>query len=148
MTAIYKYQRITTPGPDGATLYFRNAEDEPRALELGELYGWHYVSVPEAALLPEQPTEIDWQIVTLDAELRASLLATCRPLQLIAEAVVERIRSRYSLDDELFLNRIATGVANGLYEYQDGEEAEVIAFGVWAEECRQWGRARRAELGL
>lgn len=147
MTAIYKYQRITTPGPDGATVYFRNAEDEPRALELGELDGWHYVSVPETATLPEQPAEIGWQSVVVDDDLRNRLMGT-RPLQLIAEGVVQRIRERYPLNEELFLNRIATGVATGLYAYQDGEEAEVIAFGVWAEECRQWGRQQRAALGL
>lgn len=147
MTTIYKYQRITTPGPDGTTLYFRNADDAPRALELGELDSWHYVSVPDGASLPEQPVEIDWQLVTVDDDLRQRLMGT-RPLQMIAEAVVQRIRERYPLDEELFLNRIATGVANGLYVYQDGEEAEVIAFGVWAEDCRQWGRQQRAELGL
>lgn len=148
MTAIFKYRRITTPGPDGTTLYFRNADDEPRAIELGALDDWYYVSVPDGVVLPEQPEEIDWQPVTVDAETRLRLMAVSRPLQLIAQAIVERIRERYPLDEELFLNRIATGVANGLYVYQDGEEDEVIAFGVWAEECRQWGRAQRAALGL
>ena len=146
MTVIYKYQRLITPGPDGTTLYFRNADDEPRAIELGELDGWHYVSVPPDAALPEQPEEIGWQPVTVDAETRLRLMAVSRPLQLIAQAIVERIRERYPLDEELYLNRIATGVANGLYAYRDGEEAEVIAFGVWAEECREWGRVQRAAL--
>lgn len=135
MTAIYKYQRITTPGPDGATVYFRNAEDAPRALELGELEGWHYVSVPEAAALPEQPTEIDWQRVTLDAELRARLMATSRTVQLINAEVVARIRALYSVDDELKLLRTAPS-------------AEFELYNAYAEDCRAWGREQKAALGF
>jgi hypothetical protein len=120
--------------------------------ELCTLEGVTYVSLPDGAALPEnQPEEIADSIVdpvTVTEELRYQILGASPHARLIAERVIARIRERYPLDEELFLNRIATGVANGLYEYQDGEEAEVIAFGVWAEECRQWGRAQRAELGL
>jgi hypothetical protein len=120
--------------------------------ELCTLDGLTYVSLPEGVELPaNQPPEIADTItdpVTVTEDLRYQIFGESPHARLIAERVIARIRERYPLDDELFLNRIATGVANGLYEYQDGEEAEVIAFGVWAEECRQWGRAQRAELGL
>lgn len=114
--------------------------------------GLTYVALPAGVTLPaDQPEEIANSIinpVTVTEGLRYQILGTSPHCRLIAERVIERIRERYLLDEELFLNRIATGVANGMYEYQDGEEAEVIAFGVWAEECRQWGRQQRAELGL
>jgi len=109
------------------------------------------VAVPEGVTLPEdQPPTVNASLetVTLTDTLRGQILAASTHCQLIADRIVMRIRERYPLDEELFLNRIATGVANGMYEYQDGEEAEVIAFGVWAEECRQWGRQQRAALGL
>ena len=76
---------------------------------------------------------------------RCFLPASARPW---LDWPIERIRERYPLDEELFLNRIATGVLAGLYQYQPGEEEEVLAFGVWAEESRQWGRQQRAALGL
>ncbi len=101
--------------------------------------------------LPEdQPESVaaTLQEVVLTDELRGQILAASTHCQLIAERVIERIRGRYPLDEELFLNRIATGVLAGLYQYQPGEEAEVLAFGAWAEDCRQWGRQQRAELGL
>jgi len=114
--------------------------------------GLTYVSLPEGEALPaDQPEEIAASIVTpvtLTDDQRQQILSTSPHCRLVAERVIERIRERYSLDDELFLNRIATGVTNGLYAYQDGEEAEVIAFGAWVEECRQWGRQQRAALGL
>ena len=114
--------------------------------------GLTYVALPAGVTLPaDQPEEIANSIinpVTVTEGLRYQILGTSPHCRLIAERVIERIRERYLLDEELFLNRIATGVANGMYEYQDGEEAEVIAFGVWAEECRQWGRQQRATLGL
>lgn len=114
--------------------------------------GLTYVALPAGATLPaDQPAEIADSIinpVTVTEDLRYQILGASPHCRLIAERVIERIRERYPLDDELFLNRIATGVANGLYVYQEGEEDEVIAFGIWAEECRQWGRQQRAALGL
>ncbi len=114
--------------------------------------GLTYVALPAGETLPaEQPIEIAASIinpVTVTEDLRYQILGASPHCRLIADRVIERIRERYPLDEELFLNRIATGVLAGLYQYQPGEEEEVLAFGVWAEESRQWGRQQRAELGL
>lgn len=109
------------------------------------------MAVPEGVTLPtEQPPTVNASLepVTLTDALRYQILGASPHCRLIADRVITRIRERYPLDEELFLNRIATGVLAGLYQYQSGEEEEVLAFGVWAEECRQWGRQQRAELGL
>ena len=135
MTTIYKYRRVTTEGPNGTTLYFKNADEGDRALELAEVDGWHYVSVPEAAQLPEQPTEIEWQAVTLDAALKAAIMANSRAVQLINQGVVDQIRALYSVDDELKLLRTAPS-------------AEFEAYNAHAEACRAWGREQKAALGL
>jgi tRNA A37 N6-isopentenylltransferase MiaA len=135
MSSIYKYRRITTEGPNGTTLYFKNADEGDRALELAEVAGWHYVSVPETAQLPAQPTEIEWQAVTLDAENKASIMASSRAVQLINQGVVDQIRALYSVDDELKLLRTAPS-------------AEFEAYNAHAEDCRAWGRAEKAKLGL
>ncbi|WP_396189833.1 hypothetical protein [Flavobacterium sp.] len=135
MSSIYKYRRITTEGPNGTTLYFKNADEGDRALELAEVAGWHYVSVQDTAQLPEQPAEIEWQAVTLDAETKAAIMATSRAVQLINQGVVDQIRALYSVDDELKLLRTAPS-------------AEFEAYNAHAEDCRAWGRAEKAKLGL
>lgn len=153
MTQIVRY-KIVSDALTTHRLKEPNSPDAttPRCTELCTLDdGYTYVAVPEGVTLPtEQPPTVNASLepVTLTDALRYQILSASTHCKLIAERVIERIRERYPLDEELFLNRIATGVANGLYVYQDGEEAEVIAFGVWAEECRQWGRQQRAELGL
>jgi hypothetical protein len=135
MSSIYKYRRITTDGPNGSTLYFKNADEGDRALELAEVAGWFYVSVPDTAQLPEQPTEIEWQSVTLDAETKATIMASSRAVQLINQSVVDQIRALYSVDDELKLLRTAPS-------------AEFEAYNAHAEDCRAWGRAEKSKLGL
>lgn len=135
MSSIYKYRRITTEGPNGTTLYFKNADEGDRALELAEVAGWHYVSVPYTAQLPAQPAEIEWQAVTLDAETKATIMANSRAVQLINQGVVDQIRALYSVDDELKLLRTAPS-------------AEFEAYNAHAEDCRAWGRAEKAKLGL
>jgi hypothetical protein len=153
MTSIIRYRivsdalttyRLKEPnGPDATT---------PRCTELCTLDdGYTYVAVQDGLVVSEdQPESVSESLetVTMTDALRGQIITASTHCQLIAERVIARIRERYPLDDELFLNRIATGVLAGLYEYQDGEEAEVLAFGAWAEECRQWGRAQRAALGL
>jgi hypothetical protein len=53
----------------------------------------------------------------------------------INRRVVEMIRARYSVDDEIKLLRIAPS-------------DETAAWNAYVEECRQWGREQRALLGL
>ena len=145
---IFKYQRVTPPGPNGPTRYFRNSDDEPRALELAEVDGWYYVFVPADAALPEQPAEIDWQEVTLTDELKDRIKAASRPCHLISDRMQQMIRGEYSLEDEQYFARIGVGVALGAYAFQPGEQEALLAFGAHVESVRQWGRERRAEIGL
>jgi hypothetical protein len=35
-----------------------------------------------------------------------------------------------------------------MYPFGPGEQAELVAFGAYVEQCRQWGRDERAKLGL
>ena len=153
MTSIVRY-RIVSDALTTHRLKEPNSPDAttPRCIELCTLDdGYTYVAVPVGVTLPEdQPPTVNasQETVPLTDALRGQILAASTHCQLISDRIVMRIRERYPLDEELFLNRIATGVANGMYEYQPGEEDEVIAFGLWAEECRQWGKQQRAALGL
>ena len=144
---IHKYQRVVTPGPNGATLYFRNTETND-AIELAELDGWHYVFVPDGVTLPEQHADIQWQAVTLTDALKEQIKAASRPCQLIAEAMQQRIRSVYSVEDEAYFARIGVGVVLGAYQFQPGEQDALLAFGAHVEGVRQWGRLEREKIGL
>ena len=144
---IHKYQRVVTPGPNGTTLYFRNT-DPSNALELAELDGWHYVFVPDGAALPEQPTDINWQAVTLTDALKEQIKLNSRACQLIADEMQKRIRAAYPLDEELYFSRIGVGAAMGEYTFQPGESEAMLAYGAFVESVRQWGRDEREKFGL
>lgn len=144
---IHKYQRVTTPGPDGTTLYFRNTETN-EAIELAELNGWHYVFVPDGAAMPEQHADIGWQAVTLTDAEKEQIKAVSRPCQLIADEMQRRIRAAYSTEDEMYFARIGVGVALGAYAFQPGEQDELLAFSAHVEGVRQWGCLERGKIGL
>lgn len=143
---LYRYTPYITPGPNGVSLRFR--ADESGATELAEVDGAVYVHVPDGAVLPEQPIEIAWQPVTPDAVLLARIKAESRSVQLIAQAMIEKIRSSYTIDDEMFFARISVGAATGMYQPTPGELQEMTVFGEFVESVRQWGRTERAKLGL
>lgn len=146
--SLFKYQRISTSGPDGTTLYFKNAESQPKAVELAHIDGWHYVFVPPAATLPAQPEGINWQSVTMTTLLYEQIKATSRPVQLIADEMQRQIRALYTLEDEQYFARIGVGAALNVYTLEAGEMDALIAFGAHVESIRQWGRDERAAIGV
>ena len=145
--SIYKYQRITTPGPNGTTYYFRNT-DSNDCLELAEIDDWYYVYVPDNTELPIQHTEINLQEIILTDELRDNIKSASRPCKLINERMQQMIRDSYSLEDEQYFSRIGVGVALGVYNFRSGEQEALMAFGTHVEAVRQWGRDERAKIGL
>jgi hypothetical protein len=133
MPSIASYQKFITQQvtrelatPEGST-------------ELATLDGTTYVCLPDGARLPEvQHAEIAASIV-LDVELtdalRDEIKAVSPHVRLINRRVVDRLRERYSLDDEIKLIRLAPS-------------AESSAYNDYVEECRAWGRAQKAAFGL
>ncbi|MNZ96975.1 hypothetical protein D3C78_1161950 [compost metagenome] len=120
---------------DAYTTYRLNAPEG--ATELCTLDGVTYTALPEGAELGEQREQIaaSVQVVTLDVELRERICAASPHVALIRERVAAKIAERYSLTDEVKLLRTAPS-------------AEFEAYNEYAESCRQWGRDRKAELGL
>lgn len=96
-----------------------------------------YIALPDDAELTEQaePIAASVQVVTLDAELRERICAASPHVALIRERVAAKVAERYSVTDELKLLRTAPS-------------AEFELYNEYAEGCRQWGRERKAELGL
>lgn len=138
MPSIVSYRRFTDAL---ITRDLRAPQGESHAhlgTELCTLDGVTYVSLPDGATLPaDQPAEIvdSIQAVTLTEPLRAAIKAASPHVRLINQRVIERIRERYSVDDELKLLRLAPS-------------EESAAYNAYAEACRAWGRELKAQLGL
>jgi len=130
---LYTYTPQATPGPIGTDP--RPSAGEDALTELCELDGLRYVSVPDFATVsvPEQIT--DWQPASLTDALRAQIKTASPHCRRIDEQVVAQIRSRYSVDDEIKLLRLAPS-------------PETDAWNAWAEDCRAWGAAQKTALGL
>jgi hypothetical protein len=150
MTTIYSYAKFSTPHtiiqmalPDN-----QGADDSLRCTELCTLDGTTYVAVPDGLTLPTQPSEINPQPVALGDDLVARIKAASPHVQLIYERTEQQIRARYSMSDEAKFARIGVGVALGVYTFEPGEQAELLAFGDYVEACRQWSRDEKAKLGL
>lgn len=110
-----------------------------------------FVCLPDGVQLPaEQPEEIAGSIerVTLTPGLRETIKAASPHCQLIARRMIEKIRARYSIDDEMYLARIGVGRANAMYSPSAQEIAEMAEFGSFVEDVRAWGRTERARIGL
>lgn len=144
MPRIIRYRKHTD-----ATTTYQVALPEG-AIELCELDGLTYVTLPDGMTLPPPDEKIAASVedVTLDAPLRKRIKAASPHCQLIAERQVERLRAKYSIDDELYFARVGVSVARGLYTPTAEETQEMADFGDFVESVRQWGRTQRNELGL
>lgn len=148
MTSIVAYQKVS----DAHTSYELRipvppdqVDSEPGITELCTIDGITYVALPDWAVLPDDPAATP---VELTDELRDAIKAASPHCRLIHERMEARIRERYSIADEQYFARIGVGKALGVYEFEPGEQDELLAFGVYVEGIREWGRAERAKLGL
>lgn len=107
--------------------------------ELATIDGTTYVALPDDAKLPEQPSEINAQKVTMTDELRQAISAVSPHVRVINDQVVAQIRAMYSPDNEAKILRIALRT-------NPCEEFDI--YNEHVEACRAWGRAEKAKLGL
>ena len=157
--SIYKYQPVVTTGPFGTDYRPTWPQQDPEqnnssgvsTVDLCELDGWRYVSVPDNSPEPTLPEQIasTWQLVSpLTPELREQIKATSTHTQLIAQRVIDKIREKYPLDEELYFARIAVGALQGSYMLLPGEAESLAQYQLDVESAREWGRLERAKLGL
>lgn len=97
------------------------------------------VCVSDVDAIGEQPEAIVASIEELPSPLPADLheeISKASPhVRLINARVVEKIRARYSLEDEIKLLRTAPS-------------DEALAWNEFVESCVAWGRDEKASLGL
>ena len=121
MAKQYKFQKIIN---DYTTLSLVEPDYEllgltDRVRVVGELDGYTYIDVPDFVTLPsDQPVE---------------LVAANYEEDKIDLQVVEKIRRRYSVNDEIKLLRTAPS-------------EEATAWNSYVEECRAWGKAMKEML--
>lgn len=147
MPFIARYQPVS----DAYTVYRVSGPDGDIGVSittLCEIDGWTYLSVPDGVtpIIPAQITT--YAPVTLTDELRETLKAQSPHGQLIAQRVIDKIRAKYPLDDELYFARIAVGALQGSYILQPGEAEAIAQYQIDVEADREWGRQERAKLGL
>lgn len=150
-TQIYRYQPVITAGPAGTDYRVTGPDGDDTAdtlTEIAELDGWRYVAVPEG-ITSTVPAELTtWEPVTLTPELREAIKAASPHAQLIAQRVVELIRAKYPLDEELYFARIAVGALQNSYTLLPGEAEALAQYQTDVEAAREWGRTERAKIGL
>ena len=129
MAAIYQYQKQITVGANGTVIDFVRSEGDTQPMELCTIGDVTYLSVPDGYVLSEQPTAINFAPVIMTDVLREAIKSNSRAVQLITDEVQQRIRSKYSLEDEQYLARIGVGVALGAYTFLTGEQEALFAFG-------------------
>ena len=108
-----------------------------RITELCNIDGLTYVAIPDGVKLPNQPAQIQQSLVEikLTPELRRQIKSKSEHVSLIRKRVVEHIREKYSINDELKMLRIAPTLKSS--EFFD-----------YCEQCVIWGREAKARLGL
>ena len=120
MPKIYKYQKVT----DKYTTYTINDDEENRITELCTINGDTYISVPDDLKLLEQPKQINLEPVKLTAELKEQIEEASPHIKLIKKRIVEDIRKKYSVEDEL---KIIRNKINGIGEKEYAEYNNYVA---------------------
>lgn len=144
MAIIYQYEKYID---SIRTVYIKLPEDST-CNELAVIDGITYVSVPDEVELPEQPKEISVTIAEITDELRLRLRKESDHLQLIDKQFTEKLRKKYSIDDEIYFARIAVGFLLGNYVFEDDEMGLLSEYQMFVEDLREWARNERIKLGL
>lgn len=84
----------------------------------------------------------------LPNDLWVEIRNTSPHMRLIAKRIIDRIRVKFSQDDEQYLTRIACSQAIGIYTMTPDEEALMAEYQATAEAAREWARSEREKLGL
>lgn len=139
MAKIYRYQKATdkytTHCLRESTIDFEK-DGSSRITELCTIDGITYVSVPDSVELSKQIPEIMQTLSLVDAtDIKTiDVIKRSSPhIQLINDRVVERIRSIYSLNDEIKMLRLAPS-------------EEATAYHLFVEECRALGKSEKKNL--
>jgi hypothetical protein len=132
---IIKYQKVIANNTTYRLHEPDYGDNDQHCTELATIGDVTYVHVPDGVTLPAQPQQIAIDEVSLTDTLRDQIKAISPHIRLIRQRVVDQIRERYSMNDEIKMIRLAPS-------------EETVAYNAYAEECRDAGRNEKAALGL
>ncbi len=109
-----------------------------------------YVHWPDSLVMPEQPFNIDVGMATvvLTNELKNEIKALSPHVQLSYSRLQDRIRTKYSIEDEQYFTRISVGALSGTYSMREDEPCLIAEYQAWVESSREIARLERVALGL
>lgn len=153
MPSLYAYRKHITDINTHELALPTGKDQERTGQELATLPdGQTVVVIFDGFTLPEQQhATIAKSITKLDPltdEMKTAIREASPHVRLINSQMQDRIRAKYSVEDEMKFSRIGVGQALGQYKMSATEAAALQAFGVYLEECRQWAKAERAKLGV
>ena len=140
MTYLIAYRKVIDSVTTHALRLPEAQQGEQSGQEIATLPdGRTIVSLFAGYTLPSQPDAIAASVELLNAPLPADLVSAIKlaspHIRLINARVQEAIAQRYSTADEIKLLRTAPS-------------PEMATYNAYVEECRAWGRAEKAKLGL
>lgn len=145
MPSLIAYRKVT----DAVTTHTLALPEAPAQGQQGQQSGQEIATITDGRTivvlfddhtLPEdQPSAIAPSVQVLTStqvdELREEICRASPHVRLINERVKQAIAERYDTTDEIKLLRTAPS-------------AEFTAYNAYAEDCRAWGAAEKAKLGL
>lgn len=140
MAKIYKYQKVidkytTHYLRENPLIGFNDTKDD-HITELCTIEGITYVSVPDSVILPEQSSEIALsfsEVDMTDIKIVDAIKQESSHIKLIDGRVIDQIRTKYSLTDEIKMLRLAPSI-------------ESTAYSLFVEECRAGGKSEKMKL--
>jgi len=147
---IIKYKKVQDEYTTHTLLEPDYKDSDVRCTELCTLDDFTYVNVPVGVTLPTQPANIQASVtqVVLTDELKKKKKKLSPHIQLSYARLQERIRSKYSQEDEVYFTRISIGALSGTYTMMPDEPGLISAYQDWVEESREIARVERSNLGL
>lgn len=134
MTYIVSYQKFINSERTVELALPPNEGNERKGQELATVDGVTYVAIFDEPL-PEQPSEITVSQVTVTPSIKKLISENSPIIKLINQTVVDKIATKYSVNDEIKLLRTQPS-------------AEFTAYNEYVESCRAEGAEAKLNLGL
>lgn len=119
-------------------------------MELCQLSDGRTIVALFSGVLPSQPVKISASIQELVASsvILNEIKEKSPVIKRINSAMIEKIRDKYSIEDECYFSRIGIAANMGIYTFLLGEREAILEFGAFVESVRSWGKTERSKYGL
>ena len=149
MTSIVRYRKHITAYTVIELHQPETEQGEQLTTELATLDdGYTYVAVPDGVVLPVQPDEVKVESVSITEALREQIKLASPHVRLINDRVVQKIRKRYTKNDEIKYGMLSVNVIVNNEKLTGREERQRNQYLSYRHDCVAWGRAEKIKLGM